>query len=765
MKGIAQVELRRKLITGIVAGALALTAAVVVFAYWWSGRKEAKPVASPRPVPTGVNQQLSGYTFTRSDEGRQVFTIHAARTVAFKEGGATVLEDVYLEMFGRTGDRRDVLRTRRCDYNAQSGDLFSSGTVQIELNAPPVGKSGGDRPWRSVMLETSQLYFHQQGSLVVSDAPVRFRVGPISGAARGMSYATKDGWLELKSQVSAELKPGGREQVPVRLTAARARYEKQSGQVTLGGPVEISQGSRRVETASAVVSLDGRNHITRVTLDGGVRASEESGVTQLALASEKLEGEFDPQDETLRSATAEGGVQVESTREGGVSHLNAHKVEIAFAGRQPHAQRGLASGGVRMTQESANPERARRLQVTTPGSVLTSRKELSGDAVQFTFQVNNQTLREAQTVGPGKLVLVPADPKLGERVVNAGQFFMNFGARNRLETMRGEGGTRITFQPGRDAPPGRIPQECTAERFVAALDPATQNITTFDQSGDFHFREGDREATAESASYQSLKETLTLRGDPRVWDADMRARAEKIVIDLRTDTAEGIGKVQSTHLAQGGGEPTSVLADRVLAQRGSQTVHYEGNVRAWRGADVVESAALDVFRNERRVSSGLKVVTSHLQPGGRVAQGPARAGQREGGPLSIRAERLEYFDQGRKASYRGRVRLQTENTTLEADRLDAYFSNLPAGGDWELERAVAEGSVKVTQPGRRATGRRAEYYSADGRILLSGGPPTLYDAEKGFTSGQRLTFYTRDDRLVVSGGDESPTISRHRIEQ
>jgi len=83
----------------------------------------------------------------------------------------------------------------------------------------------------------------------------------------------------------------------------------------------------------------------------------------------------------------------------------------------------------------------------------------------------------------------------------------------------------------------------------------------------------------------------------------------------------------------------------------------------------------------------------------------------------------------------------------------------------ELERAVADGHVKVTQPGRRAAGDHAEYFTAGGRILLTGGPPFLYDAEKGTTTGQRLTFYIHDDRLLVDGGDKSPTISRHRIVQ
>jgi len=78
---------------------------------------------------------------------------------------------------------------------------------------------------------------------------------------------------------------------------------------------------------------------------------------------------------------------------------------------------------------------------------------------------------------------------------------------------------------------------------------------------------------------------------------------------------------------------------------------------------------------------------------------------------------------------------------------------------------VAEGQVRVVQPGRRAAGNRAEYFAGEGRIVLSGGPPSLYDAEKGFTTGQRLTFFIHDDTLRVDGGDESPTLSRHRIAQ
>jgi lipopolysaccharide export system protein LptA len=764
---VTQILRRRKLVTGIVTGALVATLLVVAGTYWLRRGREEKVMRPLPSVPQEVHQQLSGYTFTRSNEGRQVFRIHAARTVAFKKGGATVLEDVYVEVFGQNGKRRDLIRTRRCDYNAQSGDLFSAGRVQIELNAPPPGEAPADHPAHPpVMLETSQLYFRQRGARVESDEPVRFRVGGLSGTARGMSYATREGWLELKSDVAAEYQSAAAGQSPLRLAASRARYDKEQGEIALTGPVEFRQGMRRVTAASGLVKLDARNRVTRGVLEGGVRAMEETENTQLAGSAQRLAGDFDPASGELRSLQAQGEVEAESRRESSVARLKAQKVQVSFAGESPAAQDGTASGDVRITHEGLGAQGQSTAPQSSSGEPALESKELTASALHFNFQPSGQSLRDAATAGPGRLVLSPAGSNAGQRIITAGHFLMDFDAEGRLATLRGVGGTKIVFQPAKNAPPGTLAQTTSADQLVATLDPVSETLRSVEQMGGFEFREGDRHATAERARYQESDDSLTLTGNPRVWDNEMRILAEKFLIDLGDDTAEGIGKVRSTHLgADGQSEPTNVLADRVVARQDRQTVHYEGHVRAWRGSDVVESASLDIFRRERRVSSGTRVLTSHLQ---RAAPGPgesaADAGRRTV-PVTIRADRLQYFDQGRKASYRGNVRLQTENTTLEANRLDAYFSNLPAGNELELQRAVADGSVRVTQPGRRATGNHAEYFAAEGKIAMSGGPPQLYDAEKGTTTGQRLTFYIRDDRLLVDGGDESPTISRHRIAQ
>ena len=91
----------RKWVTRLLAGGVATTLVVIGLAYRLSMSRKDRAVPATQGLPGNINQQLSGYTFTRSDEGRRIFTVHASRTIALKQGGTTVLEDVKVEFFGQ----------------------------------------------------------------------------------------------------------------------------------------------------------------------------------------------------------------------------------------------------------------------------------------------------------------------------------------------------------------------------------------------------------------------------------------------------------------------------------------------------------------------------------------------------------------------------------------------------------------------------------------------------------------------------------------
>jgi len=759
------------------AAGVAVTVVVIVGTYRLGKTTRQTPPLKSADLPGDADQQLSGVTFTRSEKGREVFALHAARTLAFKQSGSILLSDVYVEYFGQTGNRYDVLKTAEGEYNPSTGNLSTPGDVEIVLNAPRGKLQGADqtpadarnkvhRGRQPVYIRTSKVTSHEHGTLIESTTPVGFHLGQISGSARGLAYGTERGEITLKRDVEAVYQPaqGRPPEEPIQLSASRLRYGGAGEGVQLWGPVKIHQGKRTAIANDGSISLNAQNRVTEVLLSGQARIQDQTPRGEITLQSDALRGYLDPATGRLNKLTAIGHVQSDSTQVNANAHLEAQAAALNFDPVTHAPANGAASGHVDLTiTQLPRPQNT----PAPPQSVVrkTSREELSTESLEFTFRPKGKNLKEAETAGPGTLVLYPASPKAGNRTVTAAQFVMAFDPASRLESIRGTGGTRIVFEPPANSR-NQAPAVSTANELTATFDPASEVIRTVEQSGDFHFTNGDMEAKGEQAWDIEREQKLILTGHPEVWDSDTRARANQVVVLLASDVAEAIGSVHAIHIDRRdqSSPPTNVVADRMTADHKSQVVHYEGNVRAWRGTDVIESASLDVYKGQRRVSTNSRVLTSHLQPaptGGREE----KQGQTGSTPLTIRADKLDYFDAGRKARYSGNVELDTQDTKILADRLDVYFSPGKRQSDSEVERAVAEGHVKVIQPLRYAKGENAVYDAQAGRVVMTGGPPTVYDTEKGSVTGQRLTFYIHNDRLLVDGSANAPAVSKHPVAQ
>lgn len=750
---------------------------VILGTYWLGSRNPQKPLPKPPELPRNVNQQLSGVTFNRSVKGQRLFVIHAARTLAFKQGGSILLKDVDVEYFGQSGKRYDILKTAQGEYNPHTGDLSTPDDVELILNASPrqlaskSGKAGVETPAgvngsrKPVYIKTSKVSSYDHGTLLESDTPVSFHLGRMSGSAHGLTYATDTGAIVLRKDVKAvfEPQPGSHIGAPIQLSARRLRYSGIDEGVRLWGPVKINQGDRTVTAQQGSLSLDPQNRVTEVLLQGQARAVEDTPAQQLSLQSDVLRGRLDPDTSRLSKLVATDHVLGDTRQDGALANLRAHEVVLNFSSATHVPANGVAMGQVHLeVSRLPGAKTVASGQQNLGGRI--SKEELATEELRFSFRPNGKNLEQAETSGPGTLVLYPDTPGTGNRTVTAAKFLMAFNSTSHLKSLRGIGGTRVLFEP----PPKSSNQTvavATARQILAVFDPATEMVKSVVQKGDFRFQNGNLRATGEEARDLTRQQKLILAGHPEVWDSNTRARADRVVVLLSSDTAEGIGDVHAIHTdPKTPSLPTNVVASRMIVDRRSAVVHYEGHVRAWRGTDVIESPTLNVYKNQRRVSTNSRVVTSHLQP--TTSNGNRRKSGQDGPhPLTIRADRLDYFDAGHKAQYSGHVELNTEDTKIDADRLDVYFSAGRKQGDSEVERAVAEGHVKVVQPMRYAKGEHAVYDARTGTVVMTGGPPRVYDAEKGSMSGQRLTFYIHDDRLLVDGSAKSPTVSKHRVAQ
>src|SRR5437763_15912523 len=89
----------------------------------------------------------------------------------------------------------------------------------------------------------------------------------------------------------------------------------------------------------------------------------------------------------------------------------------------------------------------------------------------------------------------------------------------------------------------------------------------------------------------------------------------------------------------------------------------------------------------------------------------------------------------------------------------------PADGAEQIARAIGTGGVIVEEGSRKATAERGEYSATDGKFVLSGGNPTIFDAAEGTTTGRQLTFFLADDTIIVDSENGSRTLTKHRVEK
>jgi len=69
----------------------------------------------------------------------------------------------------------------------------------------------------------------------------------------------------------------------------------------------------------------------------------------------------------------------------------------------------------------------------------------------------------------------------------------------------------------------------------------------------------------------------------------------------------------------------------------------------------------------------------------------------------------------------------------------------------------------ATQPQRRVEGDHLVYTAGEDKFVLTGGSPSIFDAEHGKITGVSLTFFRHDDRVLVEGNNSSPTVTQTRV--
>ena len=548
----------------------------------------------------------------------------------------------------------------------------------------------------------------------------------------GANYNSHQGVLTLDSAVKITTT----EKQKATITGRSATITRDPREIVLHG-ANIEQPQRTVSADQVEVLLRDDSTVERVAGSGHLHAVQRGEKAFEITASQGallLAGNNQP-----RSARISGGVDFAS-RGQPPAQGRAQNILLTF-GPRGEVTKARAQGAVDFSRGATGQS-----------------EELQAAAVDLYVQ-NGKRLHKAVTSdGPARIL---ATQQATRSTITAGKFEAHFDAQNRMRSVVGTPDATIV-----SSTPGQPERTASAHQLTANFS-GTNEITSADLTGNFHYQEGQRSATADRARYNVEEGTYFLSGSPRVVESGASLSAESLLLNRKTGMVYGKGSVKTTYndfksqpngAMLGSSEPVHVTGTSFTASQGAGTARYTA-ARLWQGANIVEAPSLTfdkIHRSLQAKGSQSGRVTSVFLESDKNGKST---------PLNVTADRLSYVDAERKAVFSGNVLIRSAGAVMNADTVQVLLLARSGQGGSQLDRIVAEGDIRIEQGDRRATGERMIYTAQEQKFVLTGSkghPPSIFDAEHGRISGDSLTFYTQGDKVLVGSGDSAKKLTPTR---
>ena len=735
------------------AGAIFLLLAVAGVYFYARGKVQNALKQVPAKIGVEIQQSAQGFTVSRSEQGHTIFKIQASKAVQYKSGGHAELHDVTITLYGRDSSRFDQIYGADFEYDPQSGDVIGKGQVQMDLEANPEGLFHPDQQTprelkNPVHLTTTNLLFNQKTGNASTQEKVEFSLPQASGSAIGLSYVADTTVLTLRSQVDVAFHGA----TPARVTAIHGTITKNPRVVELELP-RLQSGARRASGDKGTIYLRRDNTVERILASGNVRV-ESDDPNSAQVQSEQLELLMSERGNTIRSAIFSGDVRVADSGPQPMQG-NAGRVVMNFAGNN-----------VLSTVHSEDNVKLVQHQKPDKASAGAEDVEITASAIDFIL-AGGRVLQRADTLGTAQIALRGASNPGQQTLVTAGKFQAGFDDLGQLASVHGAPNARIVSQAPHQ--PDRV---STSDTLDASFHPGS-GIDSIVQQGSVAYTDGDRKAWGERATYTPADQILVLNGSPRVVDGGMTTTSRTMRLNRATGDAFADGDVKSTYSdlkAQSNGallaasDPIHVTARTMTAHSSPAVALYTGDARLWQNANVIQAPSIQFDRNHRSVAAQ----GSATQPVSTVLLQQDKSGKVT--TIKITSDRLTYTDSERLAHFQDEVHAKAADLKITANTMDVFLHprdqatpNQSLAGTGRVDHIVASQQVVVVQPGRKATGDRLVYTASDDKFVLTGGPPSIFDAERGKITGVSLTLFRHDGRVLVEGNNTSPTVTQTQV--
>ena len=753
----------------------------------WQARQAQKK--APPAVPPTVQQRSAEFSFSKVEQDRTLFTVRASRATEFKEGNRSLLEDVWITIHGKTGQRFDNIHTQSCNYLSDTGRIFCAGDVQMDLeSAEDASRRRGQPPSPGaaehiIHVATSKVSFDRDTGEAHTDQPVIFHLPYGHGHGVGVTYSSHDAAVRLHRDVALTLAqaPASRNvraaAEPVTLTGRSMEYRRDDHTLRLLGPVHAQQGHRELTAGEMALELDANLHAKRLVAGREPVLRSANPGEHVVLSADEFVAFFH-RDGWAERVRARGNVRGSRKTPSGDARLEAQELDVELLPRLNEPRVAAARGNVLVQSNAAQPGGgSRRLETAALRLFFTA-----------AARAGERRLDRAETLAAATLELqgpntTGAKTELQTTWLRGQHMTAEFGERNRVRDLTVRDGVEVERRLG-----DRPPQVSTSRELVAKFGPGG-DWTEIVQTGNVRLREAERTAQADRARYDRAADSVTLTDSVLIADPATRTTTQTVSFNQRTGEIAAQGNVRSidtggrNSVANLAPQPAYISSERLQANSSTGHAIYSGHVRLWQGDSVIEADSIELVRDARLLNARGNVIAVFPQAAGSSASSfQTSSPAKSSGPGSIppatpdvwrvHAGTLTYWSGEARARLEQSVSAQSRQAQISSRVLELFFSSAgssagaPATSSaQQLARAVATGNVVVRQGDRRGTAERAEYTSAEGKFVLSGGRPTLYDASRGTTTGRQLTFFFADDTIVVDSDQGSRTLTRHRVEK
>src|SRR5260370_36662259 len=147
-----------------------LTAGVYLERKWVAYREKQK---APAAAPQDVTRLSSGLTFSKEVGTQKIFTVEASKATDFRDKDASLLEDVKITIFGKSGERHDMIHTQSCQYEKSGGNIACGGEVQLDLESKTEAERAAKNPNLATQekghVETRGVVFNRASGIARTD--------------------------------------------------------------------------------------------------------------------------------------------------------------------------------------------------------------------------------------------------------------------------------------------------------------------------------------------------------------------------------------------------------------------------------------------------------------------------------------------------------------------------------------------------------------------------------------------------------------------